>query len=70
MLVRVWCEYDFGGRLGGNSNEEIFRVDSNLSKEEVRELIFDYIKNASGVEEDEDLDGMWSFYTDFDGVDL
>lgn len=70
MLVHAWCEYDFGGSLGGNNNEEIFRVDSNLSKDEVRTLIFEYIKNASGVEEDEDLEGMWGFDTDFDAVDL
>lgn len=48
-FIKVWCEYDFSGSFGGNNNEEIFMVDSELSQTEIEELVLTKLSNYTGL---------------------
>lgn len=63
--IRVWCEYDFSGGFGGNNDEEICVVEDNLSAKEVEWLVKQYLMENAGLEDEEDLDGMygWEYYS-------
>lgn len=58
--IKIWCEYDFGGNLGGNNNEEVLTLSEDLSGKEISQLVNDYLRKATGLGK-EDLEGMWNW---------
>lgn len=65
MFIKVWCEYDIGGMFGGNNNEDIFEVNDDLTKEQIEELVVNYVTSSTG-ESEEELEGLY----DWESVDI
>lgn len=60
--IKVWCEYDFGGSFGGNNNEEVFLVRSDISADVIDEMVLKMLRGSTSLS-DEDLEGLydWEF---------
>ena len=58
--IKVWCEYDFGGKFGGNNNEEVFSVSDRCSLEIVENNVVKMLQGITGLS-DEDLEGLYDW---------
>ena len=50
--IRVWCDYDIGGRFGADCNEEIFRVWSS-SDVYIEGRVIEHISNVTKIPKEE-----------------
>lgn len=60
MFVKVWCEYDFSGKFGGNNNEDVFAIKGDKSEEEIEFKVLSMLSNFTGVSE-EDLEDLYGW---------
>lgn len=67
-FIKVWCEYDIGGSLGGNNDMEVFDV-ADKSQQEIEKLLeerYEHLRRELELEEDESLcdSGLfdWEFF--------
>lgn len=60
--IHIWAEFDTGGDLGANNNEEILELDGNY---EINEKVVEFIVNRLDIDEDElelDVNYGWDWY--------
>lgn len=52
-FIAVTCEYDISGSFGGNNNQEVFEIQSELSSNEIDVILkekYEYLIAAIGEE--------------------
>lgn len=60
MFIKVWCEYDFSGKFGGNNNEDVFVIEEDKSQDEIERMVLNMLSNSTGAPE-EDLEDLYGW---------
>lgn len=59
-LIKLWCEYDFGGDFGSNNNEDVVVVEDGITGDEIEKRLLTYLEKITCLSEG-DLEGLWDW---------